>query len=941
MKNTLKIYSGVQGFLMIAFVSLCVIAASKIDVLHSFQNKITEIRAKLTQRSASGDVVFIGIDKESLDHVGVWPWPRTVHAEIVDRLMAVNVTEIGIDIDFSAPSTPSNDLVFEKSLEKAGGAVILPTFVQDRTISDKDNSLSINSPLPVFAQHSWLATVNVLPDEDGVVRRFPFGHEIEGTFIASMPSVLSGVSKSIQPDVPINFSIDPKTIPMYSVVDLLTGKVGRKQLEGKTVLIGAQAVELRDNFTVPVYGALPGAIIQILTTETLLQDIELVTLNPLWLILLFALVIFVVSSVISKFARNKKLRLQLISLAAIAGCFEITGLLLFKNYAVVLPTAELLTFTIIFATAIGFREINIQRFKFMFADTSRINTQNVLDQIVNDNANGILIIDENGGIFKANKNAKLLFNMASIEKGSVLEKGALPRFVERDIKKAIALLKDHDVNAPILGRVRFVIGSNKKPSTLEYAITASKLQSVAGVDFDDIQFLAGVAVWDITKRLAQEKKIAYLAKYDELTGALRRGAFEKSVNDNLVKANKDKKNLEARTILAVNLHRFKTINVTLGHEIGNQVLCASFERLKNFSHDVGQISRLGGDTFAVCLNRELPENELHSYCTKLIEHMVEPLKIGKANMQLGLRIGSATCVSSQQPDAAKALANAELALDEARLISGNNSVAYRNDIAEKIDYSRSVESELWHALERNEIYVAYQPQVDINSEELIGVEALIRWEHPKLGYVSPETFINIAETNGFLDKLGAWVLNKACEDALKLPSHICVAVNVAPTQFMRTDVAEIVDAALKRTGLPAKRLHIEITETGLLDNTDDVVKTLEKLSAMGITIALDDFGTGHSSLGYFANFPIDKIKVDQMFVRTLERDSDNEAIIRSVKELSNGLNLTMICEGIETQDQLLLLREIGVHQGQGYLFGKPLPLEAIIEISQVPQKLRA
>lgn len=926
---------------MIAFAALCVFVASHENLLHGFQNKIIEIRANNSTRSATGQVVFIGIDKESLDHVGVWPWPRTVHAEIIDKLLAAEVIEIGMDIDFSAASTEINDKIFEASLEKAGGAVILPTFVQERTISNENNELAINSPLPIFAQHSWLATVNVVPDTDGVVRRFPIGHEIGGSFVASMPSVLSGVSKSSRADVPINFSIDPKTIPMYSVVDLLQGRIGRKELLGKSVLVGAQAVELRDNFTVPVYGALPGAVIQLLTTETLIQDIELVTLNPLWLIVLFALLIFTSSSIITKYTSRKKLRLQLISLAVFACLFEMAGLYFYNKFSVVLPTAELLTLAAIIAVFTCFREINFQRLMVLFADTKRINTQNVLDQIVNDNANGILIIDENGSIFKANKNAKFLFNMPSIEKDSLLEKGSLPKNIERDIKTAISVLRDKGVNAPIRGNACVMLGSRAVPSTLEYAITASKLQQVEDDDQNGEQFLAGVAAWDITKRLAQEEKIAYLAKYDELTGALRRGAFISNVDADFLNAGEHSKVKKFNAILAVNLHRFKTINSTLGHEMGNQVLVASFERLKDFSRDIGHISRLGGDTFAINLQRKMSAEELEKFSKRLIEHMIKPLNIGKATIQIGLRIGAAMNGSIEEITIEKSLANAELALDEARKISGNSFVAYRNDFAKNIEYSRTVENELWHALDLDQIYVAYQPQIDINSEELIGVEALIRWQHPDLGIVSPETFISIAETNGFLDKIGSWVINKACEDALMLPNHISVAVNVAPAQFMRTDVAAIVENALIRTGLPASRLHIEITEAGLLDDTDDVVKTLKKLSAMGITIALDDFGTGHSSLGYFANFPIDKIKVDQMFVRTLERGSDNEAIIRSVKELSNGLNLTMICEGIETQEQLQILREIGVHQGQGYLFGKPMPLEAIVNISQVPKKLRA
>lgn len=942
MKYLFKRNSRIQGLFWVVIALLCVLAVSHLDILSGLQNKITEIRASKSTRAASSQIVFIGIDKDSIDYFGVWPWPRTIHAKIVDRLLAADVTEIGMDIDFSAASTLENDKIFTKSLEKAGGAVVLPTFVQDHSISRSDNELAINAPLPMFAQHSWIATVNVVPDADGVVRRFPIGHEVDGTFIGSMPSVLSGVNKTSGADIVINYSIDPKTIPEYSVIDLLSGKIGRKELEGKSILVGAQAVELRDNFTVPVHGALPGAIIQVFAAETLLQGIDLISLNPVWVFLLFACIVFVSSSLIERFAKTKKLRLQMLNLAILVALLEGAGFYLYNAYSIVLPTAQLLVFVVVFATITCFREIILQHWLVSFANINFDNTQNVLDQVISDNANAILVINENCKVVKVNNNAKNYFNICTNTKGTKLDTCKLPNVIEQDIESAITTLRLEGKSEAKRGEVSlFFAGDDEKKSTLEYAVTASKLKNMKGDRVQSEQYIACVTAWDITARIEQDEKISYLAKFDNLTGAMRRNEFESRVNVILAEQLTKQNNGKICSILTVNLHRFKTINVTLGRETGNQLLRLSLQRLKFFDENIEQIARIGGDTFAICLSHNMNGEELKSYSYKLIDHMIAPFHIGKAMVRVGLRIGAATFDASQNISALKLLENSELALDEARKVSGNSLVTYHADFSKNVDYTHSIENALWNALERDEIYVVYQPQINIETEELIGVEALLRWNHPSLGSVSPEVFIQIADANGFLDKLGLWALNRACNDALLLPDHVSVAVNVSPSQFMRSDVAGIVEGALKRTGLPAHRLHIEITESGFLDATNEVVVTLEKLSAMEICIALDDFGTGFSSLGYFSNFPIDKIKVDQMFVRTLERGSDNEAIIRSVKELSNGLNLQIVCEGIETQDQLLLLREIGVHQGQGYLFGKPQPLQAIIEVSQMRQKLRA
>jgi EAL domain-containing protein (putative c-di-GMP-specific phosphodiesterase class I) len=212
---------------------------------------------------------------------------------------------------------------------------------------------------------------------------------------------------------------------------------------------------------------------------------------------------------------------------------------------------------------------------------------------------------------------------------------------------------------------------------------------------------------------------------------------------------------------------------------------------------------------------------------------------------------------------------------------------------------------------------------------MIGAEALIRWQHPQHGMISPLTFIGIAEANGFIAELGAWALRQACFDAMTWPDHVVVAVNVAPLQLQRRDLVADVQAALAQSGLPAGRLQLEITESSFISAADDLIEKLQRLKSLGVSLALDDFGSGYSSLGYLARFPLDKIKVDQMFVRNLTESSASQAIVSSVQALSAGLDMTMLCEGIETEDQARHLQQLGCRQGQGYLFGKPQPATSL------------
>jgi diguanylate cyclase (GGDEF)-like protein len=922
-----KYLPSVPDAVWFVLIALAVFTASSVGLLTKYQNSLTEIRADYSQRAANGDIVFLGIDKQSLDHVGVWPWPRSVYAQIIDRLIEMNVTEIGIDVDFSAASNPENDRILAKSLENAGGAVILPVFLQDRSADKADNSIEVNRPLAEFAKHGWLASVAMMTDSDGIARRFPSGILVDGEFLASMPTVLSGEFSDEARDIAINFSIDPATIPSFSVADLLAGKIDPSILEGKTILLGAQAVELRDNFAVPLYGSLSGAILQILAAETLVQGISLAEIAPLYPLGLLVLMTSLAFLVIKYLLKWDRMVPKIAFFVVAAASFEGLGLYLYQTHSLILPTAELHLFIVMSAVLIAVLEMDLQHWLLVFAAVKTRNTENVLNQVVKDNASGVIVVDEDGSVLNINDKAKKYFALPDyVEVGSNILP-LLPQTIGAEIHKTIQLLKSDSEAQPSLGVVE--VDNNLHENmrcSLEYSVTASQLDSIKDNEPSD-RFITCITASDNTIRLAQESLISYHAKFDGLTGALRRNEFHACIMDMLGNLSPE----EDCVVYAFNLHRFKTINVALGRDVGDEVLKAAKERAVSLFDGVSNLARLGGDTFAFAVSCNLSSNEVKMIAEHLIVKMNEPFLIGKSNLTVGLRVGVATSSQLQDLSAARLIENVEVALDEAGKTSGNGFVMHEEIFTAVQDHARSVENDLWKALDLNQMQVHYQPQVNMTDCSLIGVEALVRWTHPKLGFVSPADFVEIAEANGFIDELGRWVLNKACEDALLLPDHVTVAVNVSPAQFKRVDIAQMVDDALRRTGLPARRLHIEITEAGFLDATDDVVNTLNKLRQMGIHLALDDFGTGFSSLGYFTKFPINKIKVDQVFVRTLERGSQNEAIIRSVKELAVGLDLKMICEGVETQEQLEILREMGVHEGQGYFFSKPQPIHKILE----------
>jgi diguanylate cyclase (GGDEF)-like protein len=888
------------------------------------QNSITEARAAASQRPATGKVVLLAIDKQSIDHIGQWPWPRSVHAQIIDRLTRAGVSEMALDIDFSTASNPQDDQALAEALERAGGAVILAAFRQPESADSKPGELSPNLPISSLLQHAWPGSVNVLADDDGVVRRFPYGQTIGGEFVPSIPSLISA-APGVEGDViPIDFSIATADVPVISVKSLLEGTVPAAALKGKKVIVGATAMELRDSMAVPVHGIVTGSVLQMLAAETLLQQRvplptgEFVT-GALSLALLFLLAVLSIRLRLSWF---------LIAILVVAASVEGAGFWLYDKHAIVAETVPAqLGFLCLAGAAIAV-ELDGRRMRNAQARVVIDNYRNVLGQVFEDSFDAVVVASEDGTIEFASAQAKQLF-AGDAETGMIGAdmKAALPEQIQRDAAAMLSAIADGGGAETDL-RTCLIEAAGKDRRYIEYVVAPSQLRSeIEGLRKVAAQRAAVcITARDVTDLHNKTRRLEYLALRDPLTDALRREAFVEVLDEALQRKDRNGED-QSIAVIAVSLSHFNVINDNFGRSLGDRVLRETARRLEFFAGNNMRVSRVDGCNFAIFMETKSTERaRIEAIADAMLGQVEQPLELDGHHIQLRLNLGLAGSwqVTKQ---AETLLSAAESALDIARRGGAHNIGWFSSVLARDIARTRLVERHLWQALERNELSVHFQPQISLSDKSVIGAEALLRWTSEALGQVSPAEFIPVAESSGAIHELGRFVLTEACRMARTWPSHLSVAVNVSAVQLDFSDMHEIIEETLRDTGLQASRLHVELTETSLLTNHEFVVQQIDAMRSSGVKIALDDFGTGHSSFQYLARLPIDKIKIDQSFVRKMLKDTKSQPIIQAVLGLASGLQLETVCEGVETEEQAMLLRLAGCTQAQGYLYGKPMPAD--------------
>ncbi len=425
---------------------------------------------------------------------------------------------------------------------------------------------------------------------------------------------------------------------------------------------------------------------------------------------------------------------------------------------------------------------------------------------------------------------------------------------------------------------------------------------------------------DITERRHAEDRITHLARYDELTTLPNRVSFRDEIEGLLKKPRSDG---ELSALLFVDLDQFKQVNDTLGHPCGDRLLCAVADRLRDMLRPEDFVARFGGDEFVVFQRGIRSNDDAATLARRIVDQLSERYKIDNHLVEIGASVGIALTAPGISADTL--LKNADMALYRAKADGRGTFCFFRDELAQTVEARRILELDLRKALANEEFELFFQPLVNLKSGKISTCEALLRWNHPVRGTVSPVDIIPVAEDMGLIVDLGRWILRRACLECMKWPDGVSVAVNFSPQQFHQRDVLSEVRYALEVSGLPPHRLEIEITESSLLRNTQLTHDVLSQLHAIGVRISLDDFGTGYSSLSYLHNFPLQKVKIDRSFLEGIDSDRPL-TLLRGVARLSADLGMSVVVEGIETNEQLELISVDGtVTEAQGYLFSRPVP----------------
>jgi diguanylate cyclase (GGDEF)-like protein/PAS domain S-box-containing protein len=440
---------------------------------------------------------------------------------------------------------------------------------------------------------------------------------------------------------------------------------------------------------------------------------------------------------------------------------------------------------------------------------------------------------------------------------------------------------------------------------------------------------------DITERKEAQARIEHMAHHDALTNLPNRAAFAERLARAIDAATADK---EAFAVLSIDLDRFKEINDTFGHAVGDDLLRELAEQLSTLAGEASYLARLGGDEFCIIT----PSGEQAALAENLSERIHAAVAIDRELNGQHLRVGTSIGIAifpADGTDATTLLNNADAALYRAKSAGRGKTRFFEVGMDNKIRERRAIQHELASAIEQNHLRLHYQPLAKIDGK-VVGFEALLRWHHPVRGMVSPGTFIPVAEESGLIMRIGEWVLREACREAAGWARPLQIAVNLSPIQFRHGDLPGLVHTVLLETGLAPNRLELEITEGVMMEDFGRSLSILRRLKALGVRIAMDDFGTGYSSLSYLQAFPFDKIKIDQSFISNVKSNPQSAAIVRAVIGLAHGLNLPVLAEGVETRDQLEFLAAEACNEVQGYLLGRPHPILEYSELvgREVPVK---
>lgn len=879
----------------------CVVALFLLATTHhALLNALVQFRVELAPRAASGKIVIVTIDSNSLDRIGMWPWPRDLHARLLEKLRSAGAEDIAFDIDFSSPSNPSSDDRFAKALAPANPAVILPVLRQ----VDRDGHLHINRPIKPFSEKAWGALVNVQPDSDGIVRQYQTENRVGNAVLPSMAVLLAGSPQTSNRPFWIDYGIHD--VPTVSYADVLTGNPSiLSSLKNKKIIVGGTALELGDRITIPRGQIISGPYFQALAAESILQDRALHEL-PDWF---SGAAVVLLLLLVARYWRSPSLWQRITPILVFVTVAETGATILQARTPLIFDTAPVMIVAGAAVLATALDEIDILGMLRSLADMR-------FERIAMSLGDGLVCADEHGLITVWNDAATTIFGYTRAELiGQPV--GRILSWPDGDEPFSFSNSSRLDLLHGPGGKVVELRGLRKDGTSFAVEASLSAWTSHKGMQY-------GAALRDITIRKREAERIRYLAAFDTLTGLANRHTLTEYLEKEVSAAGA--KGHEA-ALLLFDLDTFKEINDTMGHACGDQILFAVATILQESLTGDGLVARLGGDEFAAVLVGQTVESRARSFCADVLAALESPIAVDGRPLSVKASVGLA--LFPRHGESAKDLfGNADLALYRAKTEGKGRYVTYDRTFRDELEARLAIEKDLRIAVERDEFELFYQPQVDLVDGHLKGAETLIRWRHPQKGFLSPAQFVPIMNRSVLANDVGRWVLESACAQGAawyKAGHPVRVAVNLSPSQIQSSDLPGIVAQILAATHLPAPLLELEVTEDCVLADETHALETFRQIQALGVRLAFDDFGTGFASMSYLKKFPLDVLKIDKSFVIGLGTSERDMAIVGGTIALGQQLGLAVIAEGIEDRATANLLMRLGCNEGQGYFYGRPMP----------------
>jgi diguanylate cyclase (GGDEF)-like protein/PAS domain S-box-containing protein len=557
------------------------------------------------------------------------------------------------------------------------------------------------------------------------------------------------------------------------------------------------------------------------------------------------------------------------------------------------------------------------------------------DRAMESTSDGIMITDAAGPEYATVYVNPSLCQIVGYEREEVL--GRNPRFVIDDgthqpEMHALGLLLREQRDGAVVLRI-----NRKDRTSIWVEISVSPMNDDTGQRSHNIW-----VVKDVSERKRQEEELIRSAHHDALTGLANRTLFHDRIAQAIAAAHRHGRQVG---VLFIDLDNFKLVNDSMGHPIGDRLLRETARRLEACLREGDTASRLGGDEFVLLMTDMEHEDDIVNIAERVLAAVAQPFHVsGDGEIFVGASIG-ASIYPRDGEDGPTLLKHADIAMYRAKEQGRNNFQVFTEEMQARITHRLSIETKLRRALERNEFTLHYQPQVDLVSGRIVSAEALIRWQHPEMGLVSPAMFVPLAEETGLIVPIGEWVLDAACTQTKAWLNagfnNISIGVNLSARQFRQKNLLQIIEQSLRVNQLNSLHLELELTESMVMQDPEVTIRILNQLKQLGIRLSLDDFGTGYSSLSYLRRFPIDVLKVDQSFIRDVTTNADDACITSSIISLAHGLQLSVIAEGVETREQLRYLKQQKCDVMQGYYFSRPLPADQFFALMQADKRLSA